>query len=101
MSKYLCKECVHSRVGIIPRICSRLFEFKSPDSIWYECSRNYTAKSESQLDPVNGKLVSKAKDMPSCSAERKYGNCGIDAKYWTPKRKTDLFKYLAKETIND
>ena len=32
-----------------------------------------------------------------CAVERgKYGECGVDAKHWTPRRRQDLFRLLRR-----
>jgi hypothetical protein len=91
---YLCKDCIHARINLFA-YCSYIFELRPPQSHWYKCAK--TLKDEyDTIDPVTGPERIKAK-MTYCESERKHGDCGPDAKYWTPKHKKDLFKMLTKE----
>lgn len=98
MTNYLCKDCKHA---VIPKkaYLSYLFELKAPASHWYKCgktSKGVVVKD----DPVTGpKTV--FKDMDYCAVARinDTDRCGPDAKYWEPKHKKDLFKFLAKDDV--
>jgi len=91
----LCKDCKHSRISPISVICSYLFEFKQPSSVFYKCAKTFRPAGI-ELDRVIGP-VKTASSMMFCSNERTVGDCGKQAKYWQPKHKKDLFKLLTRE----
>jgi hypothetical protein len=95
MTDYLCKDCIHSRIGLVGKYGSYLLEFSAPKGHWYKCAK--TAELEKEIiDPVTGPTKIKA-NMRYCGSEREHGDCGMDAKFWSPKKKKDLFKMLTKE----
>ena len=91
---YLCKDCIHSHISPFAYL-SYIFELKEPQSHWYKCSKTFKDEHE-VADPVIGPKNVKP-ELSYCEIERKYGNCGPDAKNWVPKKKKDLFKMLTKE----
>jgi hypothetical protein len=99
MTDYHCKDCIHSRISTFDKYGSYIFEFRAPRGHSYRCAK--TAEPEKKIiDPVIGPTKIKAK-LNYCDSERKHGDCGMDAKFWSPKKKKDLFKMLTKEHVND
>ncbi len=98
MTKYLCKDC---KFAVLPKTAylSYIFDLGPPKSHWYKCGKTgKRAVVEDNL--VTGPQIV-VKDMDYCSTARirdDYNDrCGPDAKYWQPKHKKDLFKFLAKD----
>ena len=92
---FSCKDCRHSTMSMVDRI----FTLNGLVAVYdtnYKCSKFPEAKTIVD-DIVLGPMKVKAK-LPYCSIARRHGQCGLDAKYWQPKHKKDLFKMLTKET---
>lgn len=77
----LCKDCIH-----------RTFSWVYLD---YQCNR---AAHREKIDLVTGKKITST--LFDCSYQRRDNQvrdvCGPEGKYWTPKKKKDLFKILAR-----
>jgi hypothetical protein len=87
----LCKDCTHSFIPWADKITALL----SGSQHWYKCKRS-GKQVEINFNPVTGGKVLPP-DYKSCYMERTYsGECGKEAKYWTPKHKHDLFKLLTR-----
>lgn len=91
---YLCKDCKFSTMSV----GNRIFTLNGPvgaKGYMYKCTKTYTPAHD-RIDPVVGSEHIKS-SITYCQVERKHGDCGPTAKYWTPKHKKDLFKMLTKE----
>ena len=87
----LCKDCVHAFVPWYDYPNKLL----TPGQQWYKCKRS-GKKVEIDFNPVTGSKTLPA-DYKNCYSERGYsGECGKEAKYWSPKHKNDLFKLLKR-----
>jgi len=87
----LCKDCVHAFVSWYDYPNKLL----TPGQQWYKCKRT-SKQSVIDFNPVTGGTKMPA-DFKHCFSERGYlGDCGKDAKYWSPKNKHDLFKLLKR-----
>jgi hypothetical protein len=87
----LCKDCKHA---FLPwhDLPNWLF-FRN--QYWYKCRRSGKT-IEVEFNPVTGSKSLPA-DYKSCYQERGFlGDCGKEAKYWSPKHKKDLFKLLKR-----
>lgn len=77
----LCKDCIH-----------RTFNWVYLD---YQCNR---AAHREKTNLVTGKKITSA--LFDCSYQRRDNQvrdvCGSEGKYWTPKKKKDLFKILKR-----
>ena len=94
-SEYLCKDCINSFVPLPDRALSLLGFTLIPSHIYYKCKRRGQVE-EIDYNPVTGSKK-KSPEYKTCREERGLsGECGKDAKYWTPKRKKDLFKMLQR-----
>lgn len=90
--QYFCKDCVYFKYSVWDRLSG-----VKQENAKCEKSKYITKKSTNM---VSGKLVGGDIERSYCVVERGSSSpqrCGPDAKYWKPKRKKDLFKYLAKE----
>lgn len=93
-TQYLCKDCKHCVMDKFGWITS-LGGLVGVDDWMFKCSKvGYPARVI--VNPVFGNEKIKAKSS-YCSTARGSGDCGPEAKYWTPKHKKDLFKALKKE----
>jgi len=103
MSEYLCKDCKYSNIPLMTKIGNIIFFLKNED-FEYVCTRSRTIPVVKH-SPVVGTFIQKPiRDYVRCHEERqdakyldKEDSCGPNGKYWTPKNKNDLFKYLKKE----
>jgi hypothetical protein len=92
---YICKDCMFGKMDVSDTIFT-LGGIVGVTDIMFKCTK--TAKSAQVItDPVIGHKKVKP-EMSFCSVERKYGDCGPNAKNWIPKHKKDLFKMLTKES---
>ena len=100
-TEYLCKDCKYSKIPFMTKFGNILFFVKDED-FEYVCTRT-NATPVVTHSPVVGTVVEKPnRNYERCyneRAERFIGEkdkCGPKGKYWTPKNKNDLFKYLKK-----
>lgn len=85
-----CKSCKHVRYDW------KNFPFNIGSIYAWNCNR-VTSKEEVEFDPVNGKELVKPSARKICmSARSEYGECKPEGKFWEPKHKKDLFKYLKR-----
>jgi len=85
-----CKSCMHARYEW------KNFPFNIGSPYSWQCDKVKT-KEEIELDPVNGKEILKKAERKLCmSARDKFGDCGPDGKFWEPKNKKDMFKYIKR-----
>lgn len=98
MTDYLCKDCIHSRISTFGKYGSYFFEWSPPKGHWYKCAKT-VSQEKKEIDPVTGPKKIKS-TMQYCDIERKHGECGMNARYWAPKKKKDLFKMLTKDHNN-
>lgn len=99
-SEYLCKECKHSF-----RTIGSFLTFGSSTYAW-KCRKSYMS-DQVEHDPVTGPKKIKAA-YETCSVSR-IGNekftslasnrCGEDARFWEPKNKDGLFKFIKKVAV--
>lgn len=94
---YICKDCKFGKMDISDTIFTLGGNVGVTDSM-FKCSKTVTS-SKITVNPVIGRKKTKP-EMSYCSSERKYGNCGPEAKHWIPKHKKDLFKMLTKESYD-
>ena len=87
---FKCTDCAHARNGgAVGTFFARLFRIE----FGWRCSL-VTVKGE--FDPVVG--AQRPDTFMMCEFERgSYGKCGPDASNWTPRRKQDLFRLLARK----
>lgn len=87
----LCKDCKHAFVPWYDYPNKLL----TPGYQWHKCKRS-GKKSEVEFNPVTGGKTLPP-DYKNCYSERGHlGECGNEAKYWSPKHKKDLFKLLKR-----
>ena len=89
-SQYLaCTDCVYSQCGgPINTFFARLTDTKHG----WQCRR---VMEPGYFNRVTG--TQEPDQYQMCSVERgKHGECGIDARYWTPRRRQDLFRLLGR-----
>lgn len=87
----LCKDCIHAFIPWYDYPSKLL----TPGQQWYKCRRS-GKQSVVDFNPVTGGKTLPP-DYKNCYSERGYsGECGKDAKYWSPKHKHDLFKLLKR-----
>jgi hypothetical protein len=91
---YLCKDCKFSKMSIANNIFT-LGGRLGAKGFMYKCAKSIKPARD-VIDPVTGPERIKA-ETSYCDLERKHGDCGVTAKYWTAKHKKDLFKMLTKE----
>lgn len=91
---YYCKDCKHSRMGIADKIFT-LGGLIGVSDVNYKCAK-LPENAQVVEDMVLGPKKVKAK-LPFCEIARNYRGCGIEAKFWQPKHKKDLFKMLTKD----
>lgn len=92
---YLCTDCKHCHINFFTKAASYIFSFKKPAAFLYRCKRTQRAKHIIN-NPVIGPVMVKEK-MSYCEIERGgAGECGSEGRFWTPKHKKDLLKFLAK-----
>ena len=91
---YLCKDCKFSKMSLANRIVT-FNGMVGAKGFMYKCTRTLKPARD-VIDPVVGPERIKA-ETNYCELERKHGDCGPTAKYWTAKHKKDLFKMLTKE----
>lgn len=94
-SEYLCKDCVNSFVPLSDWALTLMGFSIVPAYMYYKCKRR------GQVEEIDYNPVTGSKKLPpeykTCREERGLsGECGRDAKYWTPKHKQDLFKLLKR-----
>lgn len=90
-TEYLCKDCKHSFMPLGDRIV-----FPHRPAHIFKCKKGYR-ESEKYQDPVVGCRKTKA-DYEACSIMRLgHSDCGPNAKFWAPRRKKDIFKFINKE----
>ena len=92
-----CKDCKHSTMLMVDRI----FTLNGLVGVYdtnYKCSK-FPEATKVIDDIVLGPIKVKA-TLPYCNIARRHGQCGLDGKYWQPKRKKDLFKMLTKENYD-
>ena len=95
---YLCKDCRFSKMNLVDIIIT-LGGTVGVNSTMYRCSKAIKP-AHYRNDIVTGPVKINA-ETPYCSVERAHGDCGKNAKNWSPKKKKDLFKMLTKEIKND
>lgn len=82
-----CTSCAHSSATWTHRLIGQYDNF-------LRCNRLMTG--EQKMDVVTGKVVDDRRH-PFCSSARgSFGECKVEAIYWTPKHKRDLFKLLKR-----
>jgi hypothetical protein len=91
MEQVLCKDCKHSF-----RPLSNIL-FHGTSSYAYKCKISFKETHE-EFDPVIGSKKIKG-EYQSCGIARigrpdRDDRCGEGGKFWTPKNKQDLFKYI-------
>ena len=89
----ICKDCVHSFVPF-----KDLPNYWINGHYWLRC-KNTAEMDESKFSPVVG-YRDKKPIYQRCCNERDgftYTKCGPEAKFWSPKKKKDLFKLLARD----
>ena len=91
MEQVLCKDCKHSF-----RPLSNIL-FHGNSSYAYKCKISFKETHE-KFDPVIGPKIIRG-DYESCGVARIGSRvyperCGEEGKYWEPKNKRDLFKYI-------
>lgn len=96
-SVYICKDCKFSKMDISDIIFTLGGNVGVTNSM-FMCSKTITSANIT-VDPVIGHKKIKH-EMPYCSVERKWGECGPEARHWIPKHKKDLFKMLTKESYD-
>ena len=87
MEKLLCKDCKHSFISWADR-----FNFMSRQYAM-RCRKNYKEEED------DGNLVTGSRMTPAhferCGTSRiQSAKCGEEGKWWQPKNKKDLFKYI-------
>lgn len=88
--KVSCKSCNHIRFDW------RHFPFSIGSKYAWRCNRSKT-QAKTEFDPVNGRNIIQKSVLKLCvSARDTYGECGIDAVLWEPKRKKDFLIYLKR-----
>jgi hypothetical protein len=88
----ICKDCVHSFVPI-----RDLYDYWINGHYSMLCKKT-AEMDESKFSPVVGYL-DKNPIYRRCAVERErftHTACGPSAKHWSPKKKKDLFKLLAR-----
>jgi hypothetical protein len=95
---YFCKDCRFSKMNLVDIVIT-LGGTLGVDTSMYRCSKAFKP-AEHRTDLVIGPIKINA-ETPYCSVERAHGDCGKNAKNWSPKKKKDLFKMLTKEIKND
>ena len=50
--------------------------------------------AETKIDPVTGPITVKAHYESCVMARLSFGPCGKEGKFWAPKNKPDLFKFI-------
>jgi hypothetical protein len=80
MSGVLCKDCKHASWNPL-----KLYT-------WY-CKREMVPEQIKE-DPVTGPTVRKAYYQGCAMARIGSDGCGKDGKFWEPKHKKDLFKFI-------
>ena len=90
----LCKDCKFSKMSLANRILT-FNGVVGAEGFMYRCTKTFKP-DRNVIDPVVGPKRVKP-ELSYCETERKHGDCGPTAKYWTPKHKKDLFKMLTKE----
>lgn len=91
----LCKDCVHSRMDPIAKIFT-LGGRIGNDEIHYKCQK-FVRPAMEIIDMVTGPKKVKEKATFCELARSDAKKCGPEAKFWKPKHKKDLFKYMTKE----
>jgi hypothetical protein len=90
--KVLCKDCKHSFIPF------QSFLWHGFNTYAYKCRISFKETHE-EFDPVTGPKKVKG-EYQSCNIARVgsavYGTerCGEEGKFWEPKNKKDLFKYI-------
>lgn len=97
MAQYLCKDCIHSHMDFMDKVFT-LGGRVGTSSTNYKCSK-FPKKETIVNNLVTGPEKRKA-ELPFCEIVRNHGECGKNAKYWSPKHKKDLFKMLTKDHDN-
>lgn len=88
---FACVDCRHSKISIL----DWLFDLGRPDKHLYKCSK--LKYSLGYNDSVIGNRDIKS-EFYTCGVAREQEKlCGRKGKYWTPKRKKDLFRLLKKD----
>jgi hypothetical protein len=93
--QYFCKDCKHSTAPLMTKILMP-FEFKK----YLRCKKAFVP-AKIIKDPVTGPVVEGSK-LQFCSIFRMPAffdepqTCGPEARFWEPKNKNDLFKYMNK-----
>ena len=95
---YLCKDCKHSTMFMVDRIFTLNGLVGVVDSN-YKCTK-FPKEAAVVENMVTGPQKVKS-SLPYCELVRRHGECGQNAKHWTPKKKKDLFKMLTKEIHYD
>jgi hypothetical protein len=87
-----CTDCAHVRNGgPINTFFARLARMQ----YGWQCG---LVSVKGEFNPVNG--VQEPDTFMMCGVERgQYGRCGPRAVNWTPRRKQDLFKLLARKEV--
>ena len=95
-TELLCKDCKHSFRPWYDCI------FSDPNGYTYKCRKGLRPEKLEENLVVGNKH--KAAHYESCSTMRRDFDaestfrCGSNAKFWTPKRSTDLFKFIKVKT---
>lgn len=90
MSEYLCKDCKHS-FRTVKLVLAHGF-----NSQYSRLCRLSYKEAHIEKNPVVGDVHHKA-EYENCSSYRiRSADCGPDAKFWQPKGKKDLFKFITK-----
>lgn len=85
-----CKSCQHVRYDW------KYFPFNLGNQTSWMCDKVRT-KEEVETNPITGKQFVKPPERRMCVVARgEYGDCGHEGKFWTPKHKRDIFKYIAR-----
>jgi hypothetical protein len=95
MEKVLCKDCKHSFIPI------QSFIWHGTGSYAYKCKISFKETHE-EFDPVIGPKKIKGA-YESCSIARigsRDERCGESGKFWEPKYKKDLFKFIKHVSSN-
>jgi hypothetical protein len=90
----LCKDCKFSKMNLIDRVFT-LNGKVGVIGVMYKCVKTLKP-SHDIIDPIVGPKRVKA-ELSFCEIEREYGNCGLSARNWQPRKKKDLFKLLTRE----
>lgn len=87
----LCKDCIHGYVkwDELPNY------WLSGDAHWMKCKKTGMI-DESTFNPVTGYKQRKPNYKSAWDERGRSGDCGPQAKNWTPKHKRDLFKLLKR-----